>query len=282
MMEAKVIQHSISPAGIALVTFQLRYPRFIHAELMTHRVLNRNASSSRAIPVAKMIEQVENHPAMPIHWGANQPGMQARAELQGKDREMAIHLWHVAAKRAAEVAKAMNALGLHKQVANRILEPFQWMNTIVTATEWDNHWELRCHKDAEPNYQALAGAMKHALDNSTPVLREVDRTNAYNWHLPYISDEERRRWRDDPFLLARVSAARCARVSFNNHDGTAPELVKDLDLFEKLAGGRPMHASPLEHQAFPKGSRDSWSGNLRGWSQFRKWVEAEMKLQKAA
>ena len=131
---AKVIEDSISPHGKRITTLQLRYQRFFHSELLTHRSFSRNSSSSRAIPVAKMIEQVRNDPAMPVHYGANQPGMQAKAELEGEDRENAVRAWEQAAYYAALVAEQMAELGLHKQVANRILEPFQFMSTVVTAT----------------------------------------------------------------------------------------------------------------------------------------------------
>jgi len=136
IITAKVIEDSVAESnGVRLTTLQLQYPRFIHAEFMTHRVFSRNASSSRAIPVAKVIEQVRTDPAMPIHWGKNQPGMQANEELQGDERAQAIRQWKLAAERAADCANIMNTLGVHKQVANRLLEPFQYMHVIVTATE---------------------------------------------------------------------------------------------------------------------------------------------------
>ena len=92
-MEVKVIADSISESGKRITTFQLKYPRFIHSEVMTHRVFSRNASSSRAIPVKKMIEQVRNNPAMPIHWGANQSGMQAKNELNECFRKEVGRVW---------------------------------------------------------------------------------------------------------------------------------------------------------------------------------------------
>lgn len=160
MFEAKIILDSINESGDRLTTFQLRYPRFIHSELMTHRVFSRNAMSSRAVPVAKMIAQVRENPAKPIHWGMNKPGMQATEEVPVASAE---HLWQKAANLAADVAEQMVKLNLHKQVANRILEPFQWMNTIVTATEWDNFFELRAHPDAQPEFQKLAVMMQNAM-----------------------------------------------------------------------------------------------------------------------
>lgn len=253
MFEAKIILDSINEAGNRLTTFQLRYPRFIHSELMTHRVFSRNAMSSRAVPVAKMVAQVRANPAKPIHWGMNKPGMQAAEEVPTASAE---HLWHKAANLAADVAEQMVKLNLHKQVANRILEPFQWMNTIVTATEWDNFYTLRAHPDAQPEFQKLAVMTLEAQEASTPGLLLPGQ-----WHLPYVKEE------DSPYDLRKISAARCARVSYLTHDGAEPSAQADLALFERLAGGVPLHASPLEHQATP-GTTDT--GNLTGWTQFRK------------
>lgn len=289
---AKIILDSVNSAGNRLTTMQLKYQRFIHAEAKTHRVmsnsgeeyevialtqdagfmsdsnLSRNASSSRAIPVSKMIEQVRNDPAMPVHWGANMPGMQARQELAGLELHEAKSLWFCAAKQAADTAEEMQELGLHKQVANRILEPFQWIHVVMTATELYNFFELRDHKDADPNIQALAKVMLEALEGSTPKLMQ-----AGEWHLPYISEDEQKEntWKGSTTLdLRKISAARCARVSYLTHDGKQPDTFKDLQLFNMLAGGVPLHASPLEHQGTP-GNTDT--GNFQGWTQFRKLWE---------
>ena len=262
MFEAKIILDSVNESGDRLTTFQLRYPRFIHSELMTHRVFSRNAMSSRAVPVAKMIAQVRDNPAKPIHWGMNKPGMQATEEVPTASAE---HLWHKAANLAADVAEQMVKLNLHKQVSNRILEPFQWMNTIVTATEWDNFYSLRAHPDAQPEFQKLAVMMLEAQKSSQPKLLK-----AGEWHLPYITSLE---LESGNAGLRRVSAARCARVSYLTHDGRRPEPHEDLTLFDRLAGGVPLHASPLEHQGTP-GAYDC--GNFKGWTQFRKVWEKTM------
>ena len=267
MIYAKVIADSTNESGTRLTTMELNYPRFIHGEVMTHRVFSRNAMSSRAIPVAKMIEQVRNNPVIPIHWGANQPGMQAQQQVECT-REAEYH-WRMAASAAAEHAEKMNAIGLHKQVVNRILEPFQWMRTILTGTEFDNFFELRIHPDAEPHIHALAVAMKAAMDASTPVRRLSVSTHPGSWHLPYVKAGERLMY--GVLSLCKISAARCARVSYLTHDGAAPSLDADLALYERLAGGVPMHASPLEHQAFSGRSTDH-SGNLNGWVQFRQII----------
>jgi thymidylate synthase ThyX len=308
MFQAKIIADSISSnTGKRIATMQLRYPRFVHAEFMTHRVFSRNASSSRAIPVAKMIEQVRNDPAMPIHWGKNQPGMQADVSLDALERDLAISAWCRAAWQAANNAEEMAALGAHKQVANRILEPFQWISVIVTATEWDNFFGLRDHKDAQPEIRHLAVLMKQAMDASIPDILEPDQ-----WHLPYVTDEDRAAvqvhlrggpdglciWTDEMRndLLRKISAARCCRVSYLKHDGNKATLQEELDLCDRLAGSRPIHASPFEHQATPdtivnyhigndSGDFDvieDWNkpglhGNLVGWIQHRKLLELSFK-----
>ena len=283
MIAAKIIEDSISEAGDRLTTLQLLYPRFIHSELMTHRVFSRNASSSRAIPVKKMLEMIRNEPAMPIHWGQNQPGMQASAEIQhvfaAKD------LWLLAARNAADVAEEMMNLGLHKQVANRILEPFQHISVVLTATEFNNWRELRRHKDAQPEIQHLATEIDIQMDRSTPV-----ELGYGEWHLPYVSIDERNDgyYHDKVDLLRKISAARCCRVSYLKHDGTAPSIADDLALCDRLVGARPIHASPFEHQATPAKKEEGfaqegvshidlhgnvWSGNFKGWIQSRKLIE---------
>lgn len=294
-IEAKVIEDSMSEYGASLVTLELCYPRFIHSELMTHRVFSRNAASSRAIPVAKMIEQVRTNPAMPIHWGKNQPGMQAHEEhsqpvvmgvLESFDNpsdqplflmvDEAITIqeaWRRAANGAADMAECMSKAGYHKQVVNRILEPFQWMHTIVTATEWDNFFELRDHDDAEPNIRALAVQMKSAMGKSAPIVRDRDASLSANWHLPYVSQEERDAHPSAGSHLAALSAARCARVSYLTHLKKEPTEADDLALYERLVGSKPLHASPVEHQAYPAQLPHQWDKNFRGWVQHRSAVE---------
>lgn len=279
IITAKVIADSIGEDAPRLTTMQLCYPRFIHAEFMTHRVFSRNASSSRAIPVAKMLKQVRENPAMPIHWGANQPGMQAKVELIDDDLNEAKAQWMLAAEAAADIAEDMELAGLHKQVANRILEPFQYISVIVTATEWHNFFELRDHVDAQPEIRELAIQMKKAMDESTPELLTI------GWHLPYVTKAEKVTY--GITVLCKLSAARCARVSYLTHDGENPDLEKDLALYERLVGGKPLHASPIEHQAVPDSLRQKglhskdwyvpwFHGNLVGWKQFRKLVEQSL------
>lgn len=157
MIQAKVIADSINDNN-RLTTVQLTYPRFIHSEVMTHRVFSRNAASSRAIPVEKMIAQVRDNPAMPIYWGLNKPGMQAGAEIV--DVERAKLVWIAAANDAANRANQMMVLGLHKQVANRTLEPYQWMTLLSqpqTGTISLNYASTRMHSQKSTNLPSVFG-----------------------------------------------------------------------------------------------------------------------------
>ncbi|KVH64457.1 hypothetical protein WS89_04015 [Burkholderia sp. MSMB1072] len=278
-----------------ITTLELRYWRAIHAEFMTHRVFSRNAGSSRAIPIAKIIEQVCTDPAGPIHWGANQRGMQAGAEIDspvlvgvydefdnpsdeplfrfGTTEASPQEAWRLAALDAAANAEAFAKAGYHKQLVNRLLEPFQYINVLVTATDWHNFFELRDHADAQPEIQDLARTMKAAMDQSTPIVRKGNAGDPDAWHLPYVLDSERELIRLD--VLKKISTARCARVSYEPFDGNAaPE--KELERYNLLVGSKPLHASPTEHQASPLLKGMERSRNFRGWKQYREDVEVHV------
>lgn len=256
---AKVIADSIADGCPRLTTLQLRFPRFILPEFLTHRVFSRNASSSRAIPVERMIQDVIDDPAMPIHWGANKPGMQAGDEL-----ESGSHEWLVARGSAVYQAKIMARFGYHKQLVNRLLEPFTHANVLVTATDWDNFFALRDHPDAQPEIQALARAMRDAMAGSTPVNPDS------GWHLPYFSWDEARYIDVD---YRKVSAARCASVSYKTVDGKPMTVDKALKIYDKLAGSEPKHLSPFEHIARPAPECGKGCGNFDRWHQWRADIE---------
>lgn len=267
--EVKIILDSMAEeTGQRIVSFQLRYQRFIHAEFMTHRIFSRNASSSRAIPVEKMLQQVSTEPAAPTHWGKNQKGMQANEHLDAEETQEAQRLWGAAAVCATKIAEQMNELGLHKQVANRILEPFQFISVIATATNFDNFFDLRCHKDAQPEFRVLAEEM-----NRQYVLNEPQVLFPGEYHLPYILAEEWGQYTIEE--LVKFSVARCARVSYLTHDKQAPKAEDDLALYERLVGSVPLHASPTEHQAkIPSYKTTTLNGNFSdGFIQFRKCLE---------
>lgn len=292
-ISAKIIADSISPDAIRLTTMELKYPRFIHAEFMTHRVFSRNASSSRAIPVEKMIQAVLDDPAMPIYWGKNQPGMQAKVELEGDEKRAAMRAWLDGMNQAVQCAHRLIDLGVHKQIANRMIEPWSHITVVVTATEWSNFLHLRDHEDAQPEIAELARCVRAELVLGNPVLLQPG-----EWHVPYVTPKDveticnyisnKVDTFDEYIKIARqVSAARCARVSYLTHDGKAPDIETDLALFERLVGSSPLHASPTEHQATPDGQYhvkggglEQWQnpalhGNLTGWVQHRKLLPGE-------
>lgn len=263
-IDVKVIADSINKGGDRITTMQLKYPRFIHSEFMTHRAFTRNASSSRAIPVIKMILAVWNDPAMPVYWGSNKPGMQAGDELSPFGRLAAKVLWKGSGKVMCVAAWIMSKLGLHKQVANRLLEPWQHIHVVVTSTEWENFFKLRCHPDAQPEFQALAKKMKAVLAVSRP--QEVVHGD---WHLPYINFFEK--WSLNIEEAVQVSAARCCRVSYVNHDGHQSPLDKDLALYHSLVNADPPHMSPVEHQAAALPGHHY--ANFKGWASHRWMLE---------
>jgi thymidylate synthase ThyX len=305
---ARIVADSVSETGKRITTFELEYHRFIHSEIMTHRLFSRNAMSSRAVPVKKMIEQVRNNPATPIHWGANQQGMQAENECTTlvKIDEQSSHAakvaWMVSAHKAADMAERFADAGYHKQIVNRLLEPFQMMKTVLTSTEFDNFFWLRCHKDAQPEIKELADCMYKAMQESEPEAL----TNG-EWHTPYVQhkrdgDGELRYFTEgcdlgnDPETALRVSASCCAQVSYRVLDNS---LEKALDIYDKLVKSKPVHASPFEHQATPvsndidglywddwnstegvthqDSSGNLWSANFKGWIQHRQLIEDNVK-----
>lgn len=302
---AKIVADSINKRGNRITTFELEYHRFIHSELMTHRLFSRNAMSSRAVPIKKMIEQVRNNPATPIHWGKNQAGMQAGTELIGEKLSETKGEWFMAAQNAADSAEFMSQEGAHKQIVNRLLEPFQMMKTVLTATEFDNFFWLRCDPDAQPEIQELANCMFEAMKKSEPEYLEEGQ-----WHTPYVEHmlkggkfesycltegDEVIKLLSEQEALA-ISASCCAQVSYRVLNST---YEKAMDIYNKLASGRKVHASPFEHVAtpmeypmhdhFPELAMEysaledgithcdiegcAWSGNFKGWIQHRQTLD---------
>lgn len=277
---AQIVADSISDKGVRLVSVQLRYPKFIHGELVTHRVFSRGSASSRAIPVERMIQDVLDDPAMPVHWGKKQKGMQADQE---HDLATIAHLkaiWLHGRDRAVETAQRLLDEGLHKQIANRVLEPWFHINTLVTATEWENFFSLRCHKDAQPEMQTLARAIAREMALSVSA-----KLTPGEWHLPYVTAEERIGAESIGAQqdLIKLSVARCARVSYLTQQGAAPQYSEDMALYERLVVAQPIHASPAEHQATPDlcldvNGKAEWQNprqwrNFMGWRQYRAMID---------
>lgn len=300
-ISAKIIADSISQESIRITTYELEFPRFLLPQFNTHRLFSRNAASSRAIPVKKQIELVKENPAMPIHWGMNQPGMSADEECNeyvatpfpwtdDNGREIWLvdglrrrEAWLEARDRAVEIAEAFANAGYHKQIVNRILEPYAHIKVVCTATEYDNFFWLRRHKDAQPEIKELADRMWEAREKSEPkLLRKGE------WHVPYFRTGN---WcpEDEVSLqdAIAISSSCCAQVSYRRTDDS---LEKAHRIYERLVESKPVHASPFEHQAtpiiddprnlkWPNGPThvddggEWWSGNFRGWIQNRQLLD---------
>lgn len=304
MFKAKVILDSINPCGNRITTMELTYPRFIHAEIMTHRDRARNAASSRAIPWERfdksgslstkcMKGMILTEPVVPLYWGVEQKGMQSGADLAGEEAEQANKIWLEARDNAVASADKLAKLGIHKSLCNRLTEPFMWITVVMTATRWKNFFRLRNHKDAEKHFQLIARMTQEAIEASKPNELKVG-----EWHTPYISEEDdvlikeleynyhtqgsvrkqnqsllqKAECYSDMSCLVKtyISAARAARVSYLTHDGKR-DIQADLDLFAKLIDRTDdvIHASPLEHVAMAMGEQKA-SGCFIGWHQLRK------------
>lgn len=270
MFSAKVLADSTNCCDNRLTTMELTYPRFIHSEVLTHRMFSRNAASSRAIPVKKMIDQVMTDPVIPIHWGAAEKGMQAYKEINSYASSECRHTWLLARDNCVGAVEGMLKQGLHKQIANRLLEPWMWITVIATGTEgaWNNFFALRCHHEAEPHIQKIAEMAREVRSQSTP-----QKLSDGQWHLPLIGFE------GDELLSVedqvKVSVGRCARVSYLTHDGIR-DVQADIDLHDRLLASK--HFSPFEHVAQHSYSwiPDNESGNLgAGWTQYRKTLKGE-------
>jgi len=269
--KAKVIADSITDQScyfpdIRLTTIEVVFHRYILAEFNTHRMFSRNSASSRAIPLSKNIERVLTDPAIPWQYGTKKAGMQSGPPLVGETALEADEIWLEAAQSAVECANALDALGVHKEVANRLLEPFLWQTVIVSSTEWDNFIAQRDSDLAQPEMHMTAQAIRLALENSVP-----NKLGPDDWHLPYMTEDEESLSIEDK---RRISVARCCRVSYLNHGGTK-SVSSDLELYDKLISADPPHWSPLEHVALPAGPEDFYGpeGNFEGWNQLRHMKE---------
>lgn len=300
LITAKVIADSVSDERNRMTTMEIEYPRFILAELNTHRMLSKNSASSRAIPVKAMHKHIIANTAGPVYWGKNQAGMQAQTELEGADLTEAKYIWAKARDIALDYSQQLANLGIHKQITNRVTEPWMTMKTVISGTEWENFFWLRDHPDAQPEIAYLANIMHQAYDASRPNLLAPG-----EWHLPYVTTKRNQQYRLQYFdtsgevltaVEARVvSASCCAQVSYRKNDDSVEKAKK---IFAQLIESEPCHASPIEHQATPmnlqtyerynpetwedgvthvSANSDLWSGNLRGWIQFRKLVPGEAR-----
>lgn len=300
-ISATIIKDSISKDGNRMMTYELEYPRFILAEVNTHKMLSKNTASSRAIPVAKMIEHVLTHTAKPVHWGKNQAGMVAEEIIDSLHIPEAVSAWTEARDVAIEAAKKLNELKLHKQIVNRVIEPYTIAKTVMSGTEWTNLDWLRRHADAQPEFFELADCINTARNESMPVEMKPGQ-----WHLPYVdvkyegATKTQTYWSNgievDLITARMISASCCAQVSYRKLDDTIEKAKSVYDMLNLDQNEVPKHASPVEHQAsvMLKSTTDSlfgweqgvthvdragnlWSGNLKGWVQYRKLIANEAR-----
>jgi thymidylate synthase ThyX len=300
---AKILADSVSPNGHRLTTFEVTFPRIVLAEFNTHRQFSRNSASSRAIPVKKMLERVRENPFVPSIWGKNQKGMQASEILDDEDEARAVFAWRELRNHARNAAwylagpESEGGLDVHKQIANRLLEPWLWHTCIVSATEWGNFWNLRDNKMAQPEIHTIASLMHELYKASEP-----HPVNYNDWHLPLVPPDEAFNIEvaDVVLTAAKISAGRCARVSYLTHDGRRDH-AEDLRLHDTLLASG--HMSPLEHPARPMNrtelelfaradktwdaeaghwgwlrTRSHFCGNFNGWVQLRKLVPGEADI----
>lgn len=281
-IKAEIIADSLNSKGCRLTTFITEFPRIVLAELNTHRVFSKNSASSRAIPFEKMLEMVKNNPFIPIKFQKDHKGMQGTEYYEGTDHEQCVKDWLLARDKAIEAVLNFK-LPITKQLRNRLLEPFMWHRVIISATEFENFFALRAHKDAEIHIVRLAELMLEEYNKSIPQkLKEGE------WHIPFgdTIDEDRINsiiyGEADTFhdylnhiqkLKIKIAIARCARVSYFNFEGK-DDYEADIKLCDRLFGNIPRHLSPTEHVAQAMDSSD-FIGNFRGFKQYRKFFQDE-------
>jgi len=273
-ISARIVAKSQSGySGTIITTFEYEAPKCILAQLNMHNMLVKNAQSSRAVPVKKVLEQILNNPVTPVHWGSNKAGMVAGEEidvpvtfedldghLHSHDRDDA---WEYTAHTVASLQGAWEEAGYHKQIVNRIGEAFTMVKGVITGTEIDNFFHLRYHPHADPYIYELAKCMWEAYELAeTEVLYEGE------WHTPYV--EHNRLLKDGslsygyseynehnnvpswtPISLEqalKASSAACGQVSYRKLDLSGETVER---VWNNLMGGDIIHASVTGHQASP-------------------------------
>lgn len=294
MISAKIIADSVNTQRNRLTTVECEYPRFIHSEVMTHRMFSRNAQSSRAVPVGSTIAVNKMH-VKPYVWGKNKAGMSSTEVLTPFKKNLAALVWNTTAKICFGASYLLSKIGLHKQWSNRMTEWCSNIKVIITATEWDNFFWLRIDPDAaQPEIVELATQIKTAFDNSIPDIFE-----AGQWHLPYIY-VRRVKGGADVYLdnlgnvltleeAQKISASCCAQVSYRKLNDSKE---KAIEIYERLFSGAKPHLSPVEHQGTPSSNLNfahasglthvdvdgsCWSANFKGWIQLRQTLDNKSK-----
>lgn len=241
MIKAEVVADSSMSEGHRLTTLLLTFPRYILAELNTHRVLSKNSASSRAIPAWKMIESVQKNPFIPIAWQKEHTGMQGFEYFESdEDIKRLNALWLYDAMSACSHSNIISEAKVTKQLTNRYLEPFMYHTVLISGTEWENFFQLRCPEYIHGerifrsrkdwlNYNFHGANDNHTKQYLVPVSEidwlkinkgmadihmmalaeaiwdamnesEPEKLRAGKWHLPFINIEEFL-LKDDPKLI---------------------------------------------------------------------------------
>ena len=297
---ATIVADSINEKGNRITTFELDYHRFFHSEFLTHKIFSKNAASSRAIPVERAIQLIQENPAIPVHFGRNNPGMQSNEELEGLTREAAEATWIAAMNSALSYMHVLgdkNGINGHKQWVSRIGEPFSMIKVVFTGTQFENLFNLRAHKDAQPEFQELAFAMQAARDQSVP-----NQLKKWQWHLPYIDMIDGRYYCNgqeyDLETAKLISISCCAQVSYRRLDDTVEKAKSIVERLRLDSKSKQSHFSPCEHQAMAMDDQNIpfnpntwqpgithvdrmgglWSGNFKGWIQNRQLIMQENNM----
>jgi len=273
---ARILLDSLSPAGKRITTFETLMPMHAWVHLLTHRMLSRNLQSSRAIPTSKLMGRAN---FVPEYWGKNVKGMQPDGQLLGLRKLTARLVWNAAQTHAKLAARILGYLGLHKETTNRVLTPYILVKGIVTATELDNFFKLRLDPHAQYDIRMIATQMQLAMNDSTPVERYIhapflDRfITTTDQFVQYIGKHFVDTADMAPELMhyMKISAARCARISYLAHDSEKIHNSADIELATRLASNG--HLSPFEHVAICTKYTDQHLGNFFGWMQFRRLIE---------
>lgn len=260
----KILADSIHE-GHRMTTFQLTYWRPLLAEINTHCMLSKNAGSSRAKSFNKRCSEImQGNVFVPMHWNTEQPGMTSGEEFDDITKEIIEDDIELIAMHTADALKKLNAKILertgkeiHKQYLNRYLEPFISVDQVISGTEWDNFFKLRCAPDAQPEVRDVAMQMRELMQTNIPVETHI--------HLPYITEEEKEKWTFE--VCKQISVARCARVSYRTYEGNIT-MEKDIELCKRL--GKNGHMSPFEHIAIAAQGKYY---KLNGWRSYRYELE---------
>lgn len=178
-----------------------------------------------------------------------------------------------------------NTLNLHKQIVNRLLEPWMWTTNCTTgdSSAWSNFFSLRSHPDAEPHMQKIAYMAQKAYFESTPKILARGQ-----WHTPYIRENEFSEiigwlsgkadgWAPSLSLLndtlIQVSTGRCARTSYLTQEGIR-DFNEDIKLHDRLRFHTPLHASPFEHVCQAMGDNERYAKYI-GWKSYRHMLPRE-------